>query len=136
MMIAYLFFYSTVIFQAFLNAVFHINWITKTRSVPRLLSCAYIFAFIWYICSICYFIEKAHFLSFFNLEVLDYLSVLSIAGSLIFATYFILMIKPVQVPLSDDKEHYYFAFPIHLLMYIGLIISTSIFNFILGLFIN
>jgi hypothetical protein len=121
--------YSMMVFQAFLNAIFHLNWLQKPKVVPRLLMFAYIFAFIWYASSIILFSENAFFLNRFNKELLDFTSVLAIASSLIFATYYILMLRPIKVSEGDEISHYYFAFPIHLLLYIGLIISTSLFNY-------
>jgi hypothetical protein len=135
-MIVYFLLYGTIIFQALINVVFHINWISKTKRVPLLLSFAYIFAFIWYASSVSFYIERANFLTIVNPELLDYISVLALSASLIFATYFVLMIKPVRMENDKDKNHYYFAFPIHLLMYVGLIILTSIFNLILSQFIK
>lgn len=130
-MIVYLMLYSTMIFQALINIVFHINWISKTKTVQPLLSIAYIFAFIWYITSIAFFVEKSNFLTNINPELLAYISTLALSASLMFATYYILMIKPTKNVNDNNKNHYYFAFPIHLVMYVALIILTSIFNLIL-----
>jgi hypothetical protein len=134
-MIVYFLLYGTIIFQALINVVFHINWISKNRRVPILLIFAYIFAFIWYASSVGFFLQKANFLTTINPELLDYISLLSLSASLIFATYYILMLRPVKVENDNHKNHYYFAFPIHLIMYVALIVLTSIFNFILSTFI-
>jgi hypothetical protein len=134
-MIVYFLLYGTMIFQALINVVFHINWISKNKRVPILLIFAYIFAFIWYASSLGFFIQKANFINKINPELLDYISLLSLTASLIFATYFILMLKPVRMENDNNKNHYFFAFPIHLFMYVVLIVLTSIFNFILSTFI-
>ena len=135
-MIFYFLMYGTIIFQALINVVFHINWISKTRRVPLLLSIAYIFAFVWYVSSLGYFVVKGNFINIINYELFDFISLISISASLIFATYFVLMLKPVKIENDHNKNHFYFAFPIHLLMYVGLILFTSIMNFILTQFIK
>ena len=135
-MIFYFLMYGTIIFQALINVVFHINWISKTRRVPLLLSIAYIFAFVWYVSSLGYFVVKGNFINIINYELFDFISLISISASLIFATYFVLMLKPVKIENDQNKNHFYFAFPIHLLMYVGLILFTSIMNFILTQFIK
>jgi hypothetical protein len=133
-MIAYVAFYSTLFFQALLNAIFHINWIKKTHRVPLLLSAAYTFGFIWYLTSIFYYVNRVHYLNLFRTEVLDIVSSLCITASLITATYFILMLKPIKSPEDEEGNvHYYFAFPVHLIMYVVILVITAIFNFILGL---
>jgi hypothetical protein len=133
-MFAYITFYSTIFFQVLINTIFHVNWLKKTHRVPLLLAFAYIFAFMWYVCSVLYFVSRIHFLTLISSEVLDLVSSLSITASLVIATYYILTLKPIklQSPI-DESVHYSFALPIHLLLYVGLLTISIVFNTILSI---
>ncbi len=135
MLIANYLFYSSLAFQAMINGFFHLNWIKRPLRVPKLLIGAYSFAFIWYITSTLYIFGKTKLNTDINVALVDNIALLSISTSLIIATYYLLTLKPVSLPMSKDENKVFFVFPIHLIMYIALIVFSGVFNFVLNLYI-
>lgn len=124
--------YFTIFLQVLLNTMFHLNWIKKTPRVPLLLTVSYLLAFIWSFVSVYSILKKLHNIPYIDFMMLDVISNFSLTASLIFATYYTLTLKPINIPRENNQPHYYFAFPIHLFMYAGLLFLTMIFNFILN----
>jgi hypothetical protein len=135
MILANIFFYSSIAFQALINGFFHLNWIQRPMRVPKLLIGAYSFAFVWYITSTLYLFGKTHLNAHINTSLMDNLAILSISTSLIIATYYLLTLRPVSLNVEDNEKKTFFVFPIHLVMYIALILTSGIFNFILSFYI-
>ncbi|MGL4759295.1 MAG: hypothetical protein ACRCXZ_08215 [Patescibacteria group bacterium] len=134
MILANLFFYSSLVIQGVINGFFHLNWIKRPTRLPKILIGAYTFAFLWYITSTLYYLGKMNFSININTALMDNFALLSVSTSLVLATYYLLTLKPVSIPV-DNEQKQFFVFPIHLIMYIALIVLTGFFNIILSLFI-
>jgi hypothetical protein len=78
---------------------------------------------------------KTHLNANINTSLMDNLAILSISTSLIIATYYLLTLRPVSLNVEDNEKKTFFVFPIHLVMYIALILTSGIFNFILSFYI-
>lgn len=129
-MLANSFLYFTIFLQVIANTLFHFNWIRKNPKVPLLLTISYGLAFSWSFVCIYSILKKLHNLDYFDSSILDIISSFCLTASLIFATYYTLTLKPINIPKANNTPHYYFAFPIHLFMYAGLLLLTMVFNLV------